>query len=102
MKQKNLAAEKNRPLSKRGFRNPQGLNEILSEILEHSVQGDWDRDFPSEIYIGKWKKEKVKGKTSQEWGDRLEECACSYLRKKLEKSGWRLLHKCMHRFFRPR
>lgn len=78
---------------RRTFRNPQGLNEILSEILGYSVSGDWDENFPSEIYVGRWKKEKVKGKTSQEWGARLEDYACSYLAKKLKIAGWELFHK---------
>ena len=74
------------------FRNPQGLNEILSEILGHPVRGDWDSDIPSEVYVGKWKKEQIKGKTAQQWGDMLEKYACSYLTKKLKGSGWTLLH----------
>lgn len=81
---------------KREFQNPQGLNEILSEILGHPVQGDWDRDIPSEFYVGRWKKEDtkkiLKGRTGQVWGNMLEKHACSYLAEKLEDSGWRLLH----------
>lgn len=77
---------------RRELKNPQGLNEILSEILGHPVSGDWDRGIPSEIYIGKLKKEQYKGRASQVWGNLLEECACSYLEKKLRGSGWKLYH----------
>lgn len=76
----------------REFRNPQGLNKILSEVLGHPISGDWDIDLPSDVYIGKWKKDQVKGKTSQEWGKQLEKCACLYITKELEKSGWKVFH----------
>ena len=78
-------------VTEKHYRNPQGLNEILSEILGHPVHGDWDRDIPSEVYIGKLKKEKVKGRTSQVWGSILEKHAYSYLRQKLKDSEWTLL-----------
>jgi len=81
-------------LIKREFKNPQGLNEILSEVLGRSVHGDWDEDMPSEVYIGKIKREKkdqqIRGKTSQKWGKLMEDYAFSYLERKLASSGWRL------------
>lgn len=64
------------------------MNEILSDILDHVADGDWDKDIPSEIYIGKLRKEQVKGRTSQLWGKILEKHACSYLREKLKDFGW--------------
>lgn len=75
---------------KRKFRNPQGLNEILSELLGHPVNGDWDADIPSEIYIGRIEKGEYKGATSQQWGRIMEKYACSYLATHLEASGWKL------------
>jgi hypothetical protein len=72
----------------RKFKNPQGLNKILSDIIGRSVHGDWDKDVPSEVYIGKLKKEQLEGRTSQEWGDLLEEYAFLYLKEKLRNSGW--------------
>jgi hypothetical protein len=75
---------------KRELRNPQGLNEILSEILGHRVTGDWDKSIPSQVYLGKLKKEQYKGRTSQIWGNLLEKYAFLYLAKELEESGWKL------------
>lgn len=79
---------------KREFRNPQGLNEILSELLEHPVNDDWDADIPSESYIGRIKKDEYKGSargaTSQQWGRIMETYAFSYLARHLEASGWKL------------
>jgi len=75
---------------KREFRNPQGLNEILFELLGHPVNGDWDADIPSEIFIGRIKKGEYKGATSQQWGRIMEKYAYSYLARHLEASGWKL------------
>jgi hypothetical protein len=60
-------AEKKQPPStrNRSLRNPQGLNEILSEILGRPVEGNWDEDLPSECYIGRRSKEQLRGTTSQ-------------------------------------
>lgn len=77
---------------RRELKNPQGLNEILSEILGHPVRGDWDRDIPSEIYVGKLKKEQYKGRTSQVWGNLMEMYAFWYLAKMLNGSDWILCH----------
>jgi len=81
----------------RTFRNPEGLNEILSELLGYPVNGDWSKAFPSEEYVGKWKKEDtkkiLKGRTGQVWGDTREKSACSYLATKLKESGWTLLNR---------
>lgn len=72
------------------YRNPEGLNEILSDILGHSVTGDWDKDIPSRKHLGAYKKGKVEGRMGQEWGDLFEEQACSYLSVRLKESGWEL------------
>ena len=31
------------------FTNPQGLNQVLRELLGYSVEGDWDRDVPKTL-----------------------------------------------------
>jgi hypothetical protein len=70
------------------LKNPQGLDAILSEILGHPENGDWDKHIRSEKYLGKYKSEQVKGRTGQKWGKMLEKYACSYLAENL--MGWEL------------
>ena len=72
------------------YRNLQGLNEILSDILGYSVSGNWLQGISSEKYLGAYKKDRVEGRIGQEWGDTLEKQACSYLSKRLEEVGWKL------------
>lgn len=71
-------------------KNCQGLNEILSELLEHEVSGDWDKDLSFEVF--EIKKDKVlsglQGRVGQLWGEKMEKTACDYIKTHLEDFGW--------------
>lgn len=77
------------------MKNPQGLDEILSTLLPHHEPDDWDRDIPTNIYLGKIPKEDVDkilpGRKGAFWGQTFELHASNYLKKHLEKHGWHVI-----------
>lgn len=74
------------------LKNPQGLDEILTKLLGYQVSGDWDKDIPSNAYVGAIKKENVTkilpGKIGATWGELMEKYAAIYLQRNFEKNGW--------------
>lgn len=76
--------------NKERLRNPQGLDQILSEILGYEVHGDWDKDICRIQNIGNIKREGVSGKAGDVWGKLMESTAREYLARNLQQLGWRL------------
>jgi hypothetical protein len=74
----------------RKVKNPQGLDEILSEILSRPVHGDWDEDIPKIQNIGTTKKTAVPRTIGTFWGKMMERHAREYLAKNLQELGWNL------------
>jgi hypothetical protein len=72
------------------FFNPQGLNEILSDLLNISIDedADWAKDIPTNIHLGPLKKNQVMGRINQFWGEMWESYAFTYLNERLSTSGW--------------
>jgi hypothetical protein len=75
---------------KRTLINPQGLDEILSEILCHPVHGDWDKNIPAIQYIGTLSEKEKSGRIGDFWGMMMERHAREYLAKNLQELGWTL------------
>jgi hypothetical protein len=71
-------------------KNPQGLDEILSEILSRPVHGDWDKDITKIQNIGVIKKTAVPRAIGDFWGKMMETNAREYLAKNLQELGWNL------------
>jgi hypothetical protein len=80
----------------RKLRNPQGLDEILSEILCHPVHGDWDKDIPAIQDIGTLKKTAVPRRIGDVWGKMMETNAREYLAENLQRLGWNLKSERIH------
>jgi len=82
-------------LIKFDVKNPQGLNDILRDLLGNEVTGDWDKDIPKKLHIGSIKKEEVskvlRGKVGTAWGKLMEDYAMKYLKDALEKNGWNIV-----------
>jgi hypothetical protein len=72
--------------------NPQGLNDILLDVLGYEVSGDWDKDMPNVTQLGSIPKADVPkvidGKVGNEWGRQTHYYAVRYLKNELEKNGW--------------
>jgi hypothetical protein len=68
--------------------NPQGLDEILSEILSRQIHGDWDEDIPAKQDIGTIEKTAVSRTTGVYWGMMMEAYARKYLSRNLKELGW--------------
>ena len=76
--------------------NPQGLDQILSEILCHPVHGDWDKDISQLQYIGTLKEAQKEGRIGDFWGTMMQDNARDYLAKNLQQLGWNLKSEKIH------
>jgi hypothetical protein len=72
------------------LRNPQGLDQILSEILRRPIRGDWDKNIPPIQNIGTLKRTSVPRRVTHIWGTMLEKTAREYLAENLQLLGWSL------------
>jgi hypothetical protein len=70
--------------------NPQGLDDILSEILCQPLHGDWDKNIPETQDIGNLKKTVVPRRIGDYWGRMMEKAAREYLAENLQQLGWNL------------
>jgi hypothetical protein len=77
-------------IEKRMVWNPQGLDEILSEILCRPVHGDWDRNIPEIIHARTLEEATVQGEVGDVWGKMMEKFAREYLSKNLQELGWEI------------
>jgi len=61
---------------KKLFLSPNGLNDLLSEILGETISGEFDAAIPNYHYAGKFLREEVPkilpGKIGSEWGAMME------------------------------
>lgn len=83
-------------IENRKLRNPQGLDEILSEILCHPVHGDWDKNILGIQNIGTLKKTAVSRRMGDYWGNMMEKSAREYLAENLQQLGWNLKSEKIH------